>query len=643
MPLFLTIKMMKTYYTLLFVLLFSGIGFSQQLPVPFNYLYQPDLYNPSLMGALDGSKVFAGYRSQWSDFGDFAPTTQYAVFNSNMLRTNETPLLSRIGFGVSLLNDRFGMINRTNIGLSGSYFLVDNESLTLSAGFTVGSWTQQIDLLSATFEQGGDNVLWLSESNQSKLDISFGANADAALSDNLVLNIGLTVLQLTSKAFDYSLDSINYMFNPNAHLLTSFGFTYKTGGNLEISPVILYRGLVGGENRQMLGGSIEAGIRVGYPISDELKFSLGAGARTGSSVGDETSNGGTHALVRMDYNNLAFQFIGESNSNLGNSFEVGVGFTFGSGSKSCQDMESLNRIEGKAIQLVKESDEAKITLRQAYDDAQSTLDQLKGNFVCTSDDELRNKIKQVRDYQLIINENKQQVSLRQQQLAGLKEEAKAANCEKDYKKINDITIGDFSGNLELFNTEVESIEQQINDKPIWANPKALSARVGGWSNRVKGITSAVENCKSMTFTYADEDDGEYIVTSMRNYNGYIKSVIDVLKETQRATPSRTITNISITFDINRSNSQLRKIADIQYGSELEDNDKSYNYQNLKTLRLNDGDDINFEQLNALKAISLRSEIAKQIGIDESKISITLNAGKTVEFSRNIEIKVIHQE
>ncbi|MFV0555446.1 MAG: type IX secretion system membrane protein PorP/SprF [Mangrovibacterium sp.] len=118
---------------LCFALGTSHFARAQQDPLYTQYMFNIQLVNPAYVGTWDGIGVTALTRNQWLGV-DKAPTTNTLSFQAPMKNDN-------MAFGASVMDDRFGNINRLAVYADYSYMLQLNDRgtklrLGLKAGFS---------------------------------------------------------------------------------------------------------------------------------------------------------------------------------------------------------------------------------------------------------------------------------------------------------------------------------------------------------------------------------------------------------------------------------------------------------------------------------------------------------------------------
>ena len=122
--------MKSIYRIVILVLLFAGIkAEAQQDPNYSFYGYNMNLINPSFAGTEDKTNVGINMRSQWAGVKG-APQTQSIFFGS--------PVGSKVGLGISIINDKTFIESQTSIAADFSYKLQLNDEVNLYLGIKAG-------------------------------------------------------------------------------------------------------------------------------------------------------------------------------------------------------------------------------------------------------------------------------------------------------------------------------------------------------------------------------------------------------------------------------------------------------------------------------------------------------------------------
>ncbi|MBS1534976.1 MAG: type IX secretion system membrane protein PorP/SprF [Bacteroidetes bacterium] len=112
---------------LTFVLMFTAAaGFAQQDAQFTQYMYNTININPAYAGSRGALSIFGLHRTQWVGL-DGAPVT-------NTLSMNTPINDSRLGLGLSFINDRIGPTKENSISVDVSYTIPTSETYKLSFG-----------------------------------------------------------------------------------------------------------------------------------------------------------------------------------------------------------------------------------------------------------------------------------------------------------------------------------------------------------------------------------------------------------------------------------------------------------------------------------------------------------------------------
>jgi type IX secretion system PorP/SprF family membrane protein len=110
-----------------FVLMFTAIAsFAQQDAQYTQYMYNTINVNPAYAGSRGALSIFAMHRTQWVGL-DGAPITNTVSLNTPFNN-------SKVGLGVSIVNDEIGPSTNNSISADISYYVPVSESYRLSLG-----------------------------------------------------------------------------------------------------------------------------------------------------------------------------------------------------------------------------------------------------------------------------------------------------------------------------------------------------------------------------------------------------------------------------------------------------------------------------------------------------------------------------
>lgn len=158
----------QTKITLALVLTLGGLTtYAQQDPMYTHYMDNTLVINPGYAGSRDALTATALHRSQWVNFKG-APTTQTIMMHSPL--KNE-----HIGMGLSVLNDKIGVSNKTSVFVDVAYRMTLTEKSKLALGLSVGANIFKSNLTSVQLDQQSDPVFQSNINNRITPNFGFGA------------------------------------------------------------------------------------------------------------------------------------------------------------------------------------------------------------------------------------------------------------------------------------------------------------------------------------------------------------------------------------------------------------------------------------------------------------------------------------
>lgn len=143
---------MQKLITILTALFLVANVSGQQQVIFTNYLLNQYYYNPALAGSEDVHKANIGYRHQWAGF-EGSPVT----LNSNFYGSWNN--MRRHGYGLSIVSDRSGLMQNTNIHLNYAYHIRLSDSIRMGFGIRPGFMQYNIKLYDAQLADPADDVL----------------------------------------------------------------------------------------------------------------------------------------------------------------------------------------------------------------------------------------------------------------------------------------------------------------------------------------------------------------------------------------------------------------------------------------------------------------------------------------------------
>ena len=228
---------------------------AQQDPQYTNYMYNTININPAYAGSRGALSIFGLHRSQWVGL-EGAPTTNSFSIN--------TPIAdSKVGLGVSFVNDALGVMDENTLNVDFSYTLdLNNRGSKLSFGL-----------------KGSANLLNVAYSDLNK----YNPNDPQILNDvsnEFTPNIGAGIYWHTEKSYvGFSvpsfLESTRYDNNIQSTMQQKMHYYLMGGHVFEINPMLKFKPaflLKGVE-----GAPLQADVTANFLIHD--KFTIGGAYR----------------------------------------------------------------------------------------------------------------------------------------------------------------------------------------------------------------------------------------------------------------------------------------------------------------------------------------------------------------------------
>lgn len=175
--------MKKSLLIILFACSFIAKISAQDEALFGHYLVNPVLINPAFSGTSGKYQIFGHLRNQWTGFPG-QPKTYALSFNA--------PLLDKVGIGAMLLNESFGLVDRTRGQLSYAYHY-DDAKRGFKSGFGFSTEFHRtrikpIDPLDP-FYDSGDRIVEANMKNVSFFDATAGGYV--ILNDKATISLAL--------------------------------------------------------------------------------------------------------------------------------------------------------------------------------------------------------------------------------------------------------------------------------------------------------------------------------------------------------------------------------------------------------------------------------------------------------------------
>ena len=254
---------MKT--KLLYVLLLlSGVIYAQQDAQFTQYMYNTININPAYAGSRGSMNIFALHRTQWVGL-DGAPVTNTVSLNTPIKESN-------LGLGVSVISDKIGPSEETNLALDMSYTINTSDRFKLSFGIKASANLLNIDFNKLSQYDSGDNIFAYNVDNRFSPNIGVGVYYH---SDKSYIGISAPNL-LETKQFDRyaSAGSNTHLANEQIHYYLIAGHVFDLNSNVKFKPSVL--------TKVVQGAPLQVDLSGNFMIND--KFVAGIAYRWSAAV-----------------------------------------------------------------------------------------------------------------------------------------------------------------------------------------------------------------------------------------------------------------------------------------------------------------------------------------------------------------------
>lgn len=291
-------KTIKVIVTSL-VLLTCSLTWGQQDAQFTQYMYNTTSINPAYAGSRGVMSIFGLHRNQWVGL-DGAPKTNVVSFNAPL---NDT----RLGIGLSVINDKLGPMVENNIAADISYTIDINYDYKLSFGLKAAVNMLNVDFAKLNIYDPADPRF------QDNIDNKFSPNVGVGVylhSENFYAGLSLPKMLETSY-YDKTADGTSSSFVVNSRMATYLmaGYVYDIDYNLKLKTSLLTKVVSGAPLQTDIAASLlfndkfSAGLsyRWSAAISAMVGFQVSDGLLIGYSYDAETTklatyNSGSHEI-----------------------------------------------------------------------------------------------------------------------------------------------------------------------------------------------------------------------------------------------------------------------------------------------------------------------------------------------------------
>lgn len=205
---------MRKAVLIIVIVFISSLANAQQIGMYSHYFYNPMVYNPAFAGSGNVINTMLLSHSQWAGFKG-APKLTIFTLDGNLVA-------KKVGTGLTLINDRKGISNRTGGNLSYSYRLTINDDAHLRFGWSFGIINHTLDFSDALVENTLDPVLFTDIQRKT----TFDGNAGMAVvwKD---LELGAAVPQIIGNKINYvDNDNVRLYYTQARHIMASLKYKF---------------------------------------------------------------------------------------------------------------------------------------------------------------------------------------------------------------------------------------------------------------------------------------------------------------------------------------------------------------------------------------------------------------------------------
>ncbi len=304
---------MKKLFMVIIVFAFAKAVTAQQDPQYSQYMYNPVVINPAYAGNRGVTSIVGLHRSQWVGL-DGAPRTQSLSIN--------TPIQnSRVGLGLSLVNDALGPTNETYVAADISYSIPVSYNGKLSFGLKAGAHVLNVDFQRLN-AQDPDILLQQNIDNQLSPTVGVGAYYHT---DKFYVGLSAPNL-LNTDHFDNSGTSGSVsVATERIHYFATAGYVFDLNDDIKFKPATLVKVVTGAplqvdltanfliHEKLTLGAAYRWSAAVtglvGFQLSDQTMIGFAYDRET-TELGNSTFNDGSYELfVRFELFNRVKKLV----------------------------------------------------------------------------------------------------------------------------------------------------------------------------------------------------------------------------------------------------------------------------------------------------------------------------------------------
>jgi len=293
---------MKKIFLIVFVVFaFAEAVTAQQDPQYTQYMYNPIVVNPAYAGNRGVMSIMGLHRSQWVGL-DGAPRTQTLSLH--------TPIAnSRVGVGLSIVNDEIGPADETYAAADFSYSIPVGEGSKLSFGIKGGVHLLNVDFTRLNIFNPSDSRLQENVENRLSPTVGAGVYYHAER-----FHIGLSSPNLLqTDHFDNvnNTSATSFIAQERIHFFGTAGYVFDLNSEIKLKPATMVKVVSGAPLQVDLSGnflfnekftvgaayrwSAAVSAMVGFQVSEQMLLGFAYDRET-TELGNAVYNDGSYEL-----------------------------------------------------------------------------------------------------------------------------------------------------------------------------------------------------------------------------------------------------------------------------------------------------------------------------------------------------------
>lgn len=219
--------MMKKVLITAVVAAMSYTGYSQQIALYSQYMFNDFAINPAVAGTKSYAPIGLSFRRQWAGINE-APVTQTL--------SAHTYLGKSVGLGANVYNDASGPTRRTGFSAAFSYQFKTGDKSKLSLGLATHLTQFVMNRDQLVTENPNDAAILNKTTNELIPDFTFGAYW---YGESHYLGVsGVNLIESKNDLFDLTTPVSNSL---NRAIYVNGGYKIPAGENFKIEPSVLFR------------------------------------------------------------------------------------------------------------------------------------------------------------------------------------------------------------------------------------------------------------------------------------------------------------------------------------------------------------------------------------------------------------------